>query len=223
MNQNRIAAILILIQMGTAFPVLSESVVFPNASAQAVATNPPASYTDAQAQAANAAAIAAAQASAISTSEANAASSYMTPTGVSAAITAATPSPCPTPLADTLNGSAGTSPICMERPDSTRPTAVQAINTTVASNCSWSVTFSRVMTTNTPIVEAQLLLPSGSTLPIPCQALSRSSTGASGLCFPAQTTTLNLSIITAGLSLSPFGTTCTSGTPVMVLAREATQ
>jgi hypothetical protein len=143
--------------------------------------------------------------------------------GQTGAVVATIPTPASTiPNMGPLNGSTGTAATYVPS-DSHIPLPSQYINTTVAANCTWSVTFARTMTTSSPIVIAQLLLPSGATLPIPCQALARSATGASGLCFPAQTTTLNLSIITAGLNLSPFGTTCTAGTPVMVAASENTQ
>lgn len=154
-----------------------------------------------------------------STSSLNAPAS---PSDVTAAIVAATPSPCTTPAPDTLNGSAGAASTCMPRADAARPTPVQAANTTLAADCTWSVVFSRAFTTSSPIIHASVVLASP-TSPVPCIVTSRSATTQAGKCFPGQTTSLNLSIVTAGLTLAPFGSTCVAGTAVMVVGREATQ
>jgi len=220
MSRTKIAALFCIVHTAVAFPAVSRTLIAPKVNAQTI-TIPP--YTDSQAQSANAAAISAAQAAATAAANASAAASYMTPTGVSSAITAATPSPCSTPAADTLLGSAGSATPCMARPDSTRPTPVQTINTTLNADCTWSVTFSCAFSTSTPIVHANVQLAAGATQPIPCAVISRSTTTQSGKCFPGQATLLSLAIVTSGLSLNPFSATCTAGTPVMVAAREPTQ
>jgi hypothetical protein len=124
-----------------------------------------------------------------------------------AAVQAAIPPVCSTaPAKDTLNGSVGSAAPCTPAPDNTRPTAVQRANTSLAADCTWSVAFSRAFTSSTPIVHASIIL-AAATMPMPCIVLARSTTAANGKCFPAQTSLLNLSIITAGLTLAPFGTT----------------
>ncbi len=124
-------------------------------------------------------------------------------------------------LMPTLNGTVGTSnqyqPI-----DAAPISQVQTANTTLGTDCTWSVTFQRAFLTSTPIVHANVQLSAGATQPVPCAVISRSTTTQSGKCFPGQTATLNLSIVTAGLTLSPFASTCTT-MPVMVVAREPTQ
>lgn len=142
---------------------------------------------------------------------------------IAAAVSGALPSDCPAPSADTLSGSAGTSTHCLPHPDATRPTAVQAANTTLNADCTWSVTFSRAFSNTTPIIHAIPVLSAGATQPMPCFISSRSTTTQSGKCYPGKATLLNLSLITSGLTLSPFDTTCTAGTPLMIVGREATQ
>lgn len=127
------------------------------------------------------------------------------------------------PTIDTLSGTVGTSTPCTPPANNTRPTSVQAANTTLNADCSWAVTFARAFTSSTPIIYASVVLPSGATQPVPCFATVRSSTTNSGKCFPGQTTLLNLSIVTSGLSLNAFGSICTAGTAVMVVGREPTQ
>lgn len=126
------------------------------------------------------------------------------------------------PNSDSLLGTIGSQPACTPPSDSSRPTAVQRANTTLDSNCNWTVTFQRAFTSSNPIIHANVIL-SGASSPIPCIVISRSTTVQSGKCFPAQTTALNLSVITAGLTLSPFSVICTNGTPVMVVGAEPTQ
>lgn len=141
-----------------------------------------------------------------------------------AAALAAVPPVCSTaPASDSLNGTVGTSAACTPRLDATRPTPVQTVNTTLNADCTWSVTFARSFTSSVPIVHAGVALPSNATQPIPCFPMARSSTAASGKCFPGQTTVLSLSIVTTGLTLNAFGSSCTAGLPIMVVGREPTQ
>lgn len=59
--------------------------------------------------------------------------------------------------------------------------------------------------------------------PIWCETVTRSASGATGWCRTNTPTLLNLSIITAGLTLNAAGTTAPLNTPVMLFAREPTQ
>lgn len=137
---------------------------------------------------------------------------------------AAIPPVCTTaPASDTLSGTAGSATACTPHMDATRPTPVQAVNTTLNADCTWSVTFSRAFTSSAPVIHASVALPTGATQPVPCFPMARSATAASGKCFPGQTTLLSLSIVTTGLTLNAFGNTCTAGLPVMVVGREPTQ
>jgi len=125
------------------------------------------------------------------------------------------------PARDTLNGSVGAATACTPLSDNTRPTAVQAGNTTLAANCTFTITFARAFTSATPFVYAAVVDSSGNQMP--CKIQSRSTQTETGVCAPANSTALNLSIVTTGLTLTPFGTTCTAGTPVMFVGREPTQ
>lgn len=149
-------------------------------------------------------------------------STYAKTTDVQAAITAATPAPCATPAADTLNGTAGVGLPCMSRPDATRPTAVQAGNVVTASDGTWAITFARPFSSALPYVHAEVVTP-GAALPYDCNVTTRSATGATGKCFQSTTTTLPGTLLAlSGLVVSPFSNT-TSGLSVMVIAREPTQ
>jgi hypothetical protein len=146
------------------------------------------------------AAVAAAQADAATAlSKANAAAQ---PADVSAAITAATPTPCPVPPVDTLNGSAGSLPTCMTRQDTTRPAAVQAKVTTTATDAGWAVTFDRAFPSPPSYVDARVY---GQAQPYLCTVINISATGADGKCYQLVATTLP-SVITAaaGTVVSPF-------------------
>jgi hypothetical protein len=103
------------------------------------------------------------------------------------------PVPCgAVPAMDTLNGSPG-STNCFVPRDATRPTAVQAAN---------------VITINT------------GSLPLVCNVVSRSATGATGKCWQSTTTTLGGTLV--GLLVNPFGSPAASAA-VMVIGREPTQ
>lgn len=156
----------------------------------------------------------------------NALNAAVAPLATNTALTAmgaTIPAACTTaPFMDSLNGVVGTSTPCSPHPDNSGPTAVQAANAALDAACNWAVTFARSTTSSSPVVHANVVQASP-TMPIPCIVSSRSTTAAAGKCFPAQTTTLNLSIITAGLNLAPFGSTCTAGMPVMIVVRDPSQ
>lgn len=135
-----------------------------------------------------------------------------------------TPVPMPyggVPAAHATNGVVGTSGFYIPS-DAAPKLDIQSANTTLATDCTWSVTFGQTFTSSSPIVHASVIVASP-TQPIPCIVGTRSATGATGKCFPAQNTVLTLSIVTTGLTLAPFATTCTNGMPVMVVGREPTQ
>lgn len=139
-----------------------------------------------------------------------------------AEVTAAVPPACPVaPSGDTLNGSIGTGVNCTPKQDSTRPTSVQAGNTTLLANCTFSVTLARAFTSSSPFAYAAVVDTANNQMP--CKVQTRSATSFTGICNAAQNTVLSLSVVTTGVTVLPFGTTCTAGTPVMWVAREATQ
>ncbi|AWV18806.1 hypothetical protein A3862_27390 [Methylobacterium sp. XJLW] len=129
------------------------------------------------------------------------------------------PVPCgAVPAMDTLNGSPG-STNCFVPRDATRPTAVQAANViTSASDGSWSVTWGRSFVSPTPVV-LPIPINTGS-LPLVCNVVSRSATGATGKCWQSTTTTLGGTLV--GLLVNPFGSPAASAA-VMVIGREPTQ
>lgn len=135
---------------------------------------------------------------------------------------ASIPGVCTVPPANgTLTGAVGTATPCTSRPDGNAQTPVQGGNTTLAANCAWSITFARAFVSSVPLVWASVVDSTGAQMP--CKVQTRSSTTATGVCAPAQSTVLNLSIVTSGLSLNPFSAICTAGIPVMVGGREPTQ
>jgi hypothetical protein len=139
-----------------------------------------------------------------------------------AAIIAAQPPVCstatPKPAAA---GTAGSGTACTPRVDRAAGVDVQANNTTLLANCSFTIAFPRSFVSAVPFVYAAVVDTGGAQMP--CKIQSRSATGASGICNGAQSTVLSLSVVTSGLTVLPFGTTCTAGTAVMWVAREPTQ
>jgi len=145
-----------------------------------------------------------------------------TPTDLSAYATRAQmPAPCGAiPMADTLNGSAG-SANCYVPKDASRPTSVQAANVQTDGNGAWSVTWARGFTSSAPVVNP-LPVNTGS-LPILCNVAARSATAASGKCWQSTSTTLPGALASlAGLLVSPFATPAANAA-VMVITREPTQ
>lgn len=138
------------------------------------------------------------------------------------AVQANIPPVCSTvPAADTLLGTNGTASACTPKQDNTRPTAVQAGNTTLLADCTFSITFTRAFTSATPFVYAAVVDNTGTQMP--CKIKTRSTTGATGVCNPAQSTALTTAIIALGLNVVPFATVCTAGTVVTFVGREPTQ
>lgn len=193
----------LLLALCCAAPAMGQGVVAPQAASAADVATALSAAQSAQTQAANAVA---------------------TANGAQAAI----PPACTTaPSADTLNGTVGSSPVCTPSATNTRPTAVQAGNVTggLLANCTFSVTFARSFISSVPFVYSAVVDTSANQMP--CKAQTRSATGFTGICSPAQTSLLTINALTSaaltGINLSPFGSLCTAGTPVTWVAREPTQ
>lgn len=121
---------------------------------------------------------------------------------IDAAVLAATPSDCAAPLPDTLTGSAGTASRCMPRADATRPTVIQAKDTTTATDATWAVTYDRALPAPPTYVDARIY---GATTPYLCTVQTLTATSASGKCYQLVATTLpTLTTSLLGLVVSPF-------------------
>lgn len=130
--------------------------------------------------------------------------------------------PCGTaPPGDTLNGTSGSAD-CYVPGDATRPTAVQAANVTTDGSGNWSVAFSRSFTSSSPVI-VPLPLNANGALPILCNVITRSASGATGKCWQSNTTTLPGTLAgLAGMLVSPFSMGA-ANVPVTVIGREPTQ
>ncbi len=138
------------------------------------------------------------------------------------AVQAAMPAPCvATPLPDTLLGALGSGTPCSPRQDTARPTVVQAENVVTDASGNWSVTWAKPFVLPVPAVNP---LPVNiGTLPILCNVQTRSTTGATGRCWQANTNTLPGTVTAlAGLVLNAFQSGAANAA-VMVIAREVTQ
>ena len=147
----------------------------------------------------------------------------VTPDQLNAAIIAGTPPGCPAPPLDTLNGTAGLQPLCMDRPDRAPPAAVQSGTIATDSSGNISVTFARPMLSSAPSINLVPQNSGGTNLPIVCNWLTRSATGFTAGCWQAQTTTLGGTLTAIlGTVISPFKAG-SAGTAVTWFAREPTQ
>jgi len=141
----------------------------------------------------------------------------VTASDVTAAITAATPNPCSTPLPDTYTGSAGSASPCMPRQDATRPTQVQSGTTATDSTGNFSGTFAVPFGSAPSYVHAEI---NSLTNPFICQIGSATATGYTGRCFAVASTTLPGTLLAlSGLVVSPI-TPTTAGQVVKVIARQ---
>lgn len=140
----------------------------------------------------------------------------------SAAVQAMMPPVCSNiPPINTLTGAVGVGTPCTPPSDRTTILDVQTGNTTLAANCTFSISFARTFSSSLPFVYAAVVETGSNQMP--CKIQTRSSTGATGICAQAQGTVLTLAIVTTGLTLLPFGTTCVAGTPVMFVGKEPSQ
>lgn len=122
------------------------------------------------------------------------------------------------PPSEVLGGSAGNMDTA-SRANHTHPRITRAMTVTTASDGTFSGTWS------VPLAAAPniSLVPIAPNTSIDCQ-LTAAPTASTfqGRCFSAQTTLLNLSIVTAGLTLNPV-TNTGAGVSVQVIAVPATQ
>lgn len=107
--------------------------------------------------------------------------------------------------------------------DAAPPLSVQAMNVTLGTNCLWTGTFGQSFVSSTPIVHAAPVQSNSDTQVLQCAVTARSSATESGKCFFSQTTVLNLSIITTGLTLFPYQSTTCPADQLMIIGREPTQ
>lgn len=145
-----------------------------------------------------------------------------TPAAMSA-VAATIPQPAATIPSGGVNGGTSGSAATYPRSDAAPKITVQGANTTVGTNCAWSVTFTQAFISSTPIVSAHPVMTAGAAQPMTCIVTSRSTTAQSGTCYQAQTTLLSLSIVTSGLTVLPFQASACTALPLMVIAREPTQ
>lgn len=138
------------------------------------------------------------------------------PTGLTSAITAATPGPCSAPLPDTFAGSTGVGTPCMSRPDATRPTQVQPATATTAADGSWSATWPTTFGAVPMVATATIL---GGVPPYICSVISKTATTVTGKCYGVVSTTLpTLGTALLGLAVSPIANPG-AGLTVMVVGR----
>ena len=79
------------------------------------------------------------------------------------------------------------------------------------------------MLSATPIVVPHPVLLGTTSQPLDCYPVTRSATGASGMCYQRQTTTLNTALITAGITVVGVTTTTCPVMQLQIIAAEPTQ
>ena len=139
------------------------------------------------------------------------------PVDAQAVISDPTPKPAPAtaiPPSETVPGAIGTDVTKYATADHIHPRISRMNVVSTDSSGSWSITWSTVMA-STPGV---FVIPINSgDMPVTCNVVTRSTTGASGKCWNGQTTLLNLSIVTAGLTVTP-DVSVGAGVQVQVIA-----
>ena len=122
------------------------------------------------------------------------------------------------PPMESVTPSAGTAPT-YRRSDAQPTRITRATTVTTVSGGTFSGTWSAPLP-NAPVI---VLTPISANASIDCQLTAAPTTSTfQGRCWTAQTTLLNLSIITAGLTLNPMNNTA-AGVQVQVLAIPPTQ
>lgn len=122
------------------------------------------------------------------------------------------------PSSEMVGGQVGASTDYM-RSDARLPRITRAMTVTTDATGSFSGTWTTAM----PSAPTISLTPISASTSIDCQLTSLPTTTTfAGRCYSAQTTTLNLSIVTVGLSLNPV-TTTPAGVSVQVIALPPTQ
>jgi len=102
------------------------------------------------------------------------------------------------------------------------PVLIQATDVTTDGSGNWRVDWANNFQSATPFVTARAIVPTGNN-PISCDVATRGVNFVTGWCRQSNPALLNLSIITTGLTLNPFPAAPTTGTVVMVVARDRTQ
>lgn len=105
------------------------------------------------------------------------------------------------------------------RADAVLPRITRAATVTTDATGNWSVTWA------TPLLATPTVLPiaiNAGSQPVSCNVITRSTTAATGRCWTAQSSLLNLGIVTAGLSILPYANSA-AGVQVQVIALPPTQ
>lgn len=122
------------------------------------------------------------------------------------------------PMVEAVGGAVG-SQQTYRRGDSVQPRITRASVVTTDGSGNWSVSWASPVP-GSQAVTALLPINAG-TQPASCNVTTSTVNGASGKCWVAQSTLLNLGIITAGLTLTPFNPA--SGLQVQVVALPVSQ
>lgn len=140
----------------------------------------------------------------------------MTPTDVQALIP---PFSDTVPPSEMVGGSTG-STATIRRGDAANPRITRSTTVVTGAGGTFSGTWSTPLSSATPVL---VLTPIAASSSIDCQLTSApNATTFAGRCWTAQTTLLNLSIITAGLTLNPMTTTA-AGVSIQVIAIPSSQ
>lgn len=139
--------------------------------------------------------------------------------GMADAVMAVLPFASTVPPTEAVTPAAGTAPT-IRRGDAVAPRITRSTTVVTQSGGTFSGTWATPLANPNPVVT---LTPIAANASIDCQLTAApTTTGFQGRCWTAQTTTLNLSIITAGLTLNPMVNTA-AGISVQVLAIPSTQ
>lgn len=124
------------------------------------------------------------------------------------------------PPAETVAGSAGAG-LTYRRGDAVQPRITRSTTCTLDGTASCSVTWTTAMSGGTPTISITPI--NAGSNPIACNLTSAPTTTTVAIkCWISQTTLLNLSLITAGLTLQPFQNAL-AGTQVQIIALPSTQ
>lgn len=124
------------------------------------------------------------------------------------------------PPSEAVGGAVGTAGVAM-RADAQIPRITRAAVAVTDASGNWTTTWATPLA-STPLVLPIPIMSGGATQPINCAPVTISATAASGKCWTGQTALLNLSIITAGLTLNP-NATAPAGISVQIFALPLTQ
>ncbi len=117
------------------------------------------------------------------------------------------------PNTELIGGSSGSRMNSFAMADQQHPRITRAVVVQTDGAGNWTASWQALSAV--PIVDVTPI--STANQPVICNVTGRTTTGATGRCFIGQTTLLNLSIITSGLTLNGFGTPA-AATDIQVLA-----